>query len=138
MGIRAASMFERPQNDPVLKRFRAAVGEIYGDRVERVVLFGSRAHGDAQPESDYDVAVFLRDIADTDRAAGPRAKRHSTAQGEFARLVKDDPRFDTELRAFLPRAYNLKAIADYQTGPGSQVTVEQARGALQTGRICTI
>ena len=30
-------------NDPVLTRFRATVKEIYGDRVERVVLFGSRA-----------------------------------------------------------------------------------------------
>ena len=42
-------------------------------------------------------------------------KRHSTMRGEFARLVKDDPRFDTELRAFLPRTYNLKAIADRPT-----------------------
>jgi hypothetical protein len=48
---------------------------------------------------------------------GQLRKRHSTVQGEFARLVKDDPRIDTELRAFLPRTYNLKAIADYQTGP---------------------
>jgi hypothetical protein len=31
------------------------------------------------------------------------------------------------LRAFLPRTYNLKAIADYLTGPDSQVTVEQAQ-----------
>ena len=30
-------------HDPVLTRFRATVKEIYGDRVERVVLFGSRA-----------------------------------------------------------------------------------------------
>jgi uncharacterized protein len=57
-------MTETSQNDPVLKRFRAAVSEIYGDQVERVVLFGSRARGDAQPESDYDVAVFLRDMTD--------------------------------------------------------------------------
>ena len=28
-------------DDPVLKRFRAALDELYGDRVERVVLFGS-------------------------------------------------------------------------------------------------
>ena len=52
---------DKPQNDPVLKRFRAAVSEIYGERVERVVLFGSRARGDAKPDSDYDVAVFIRD-----------------------------------------------------------------------------
>jgi predicted nucleotidyltransferase len=51
-------------NDPILERFRAAVTEIYGDRLERVVLFGSRARGDAEPDSDYDVAVFLRDMPD--------------------------------------------------------------------------
>jgi predicted nucleotidyltransferase len=28
------------------------------------VLFGSRAHGDAGEDSDYDVAVFLRDLTD--------------------------------------------------------------------------
>jgi predicted nucleotidyltransferase len=50
--------------DPVLIRFREALARIYGDRLERVVLFGSRARGDARPESDYDVAVFLRDLAD--------------------------------------------------------------------------
>lgn len=50
--------------DPILRRFRAAVTEIYGDRLERVVLYGSRARGDADPDSDYDVAVFLRDMPD--------------------------------------------------------------------------
>jgi uncharacterized protein len=54
----------RPAVDPILKRFHAAVTEIYGDRVARVVLFGSRARGDAGPDSDYDVAVFLRDLPD--------------------------------------------------------------------------
>ena len=57
-------MTEKPLNDPVLTRFRAAVTEIYGDRVERVVLFGSRARGDAKPDSDYDIAVFLRGMTD--------------------------------------------------------------------------
>lgn len=50
--------------DPVLKRFRAALDALYGDRIERVVLFGSRARGDATEDSDYDVAVFLRGFAD--------------------------------------------------------------------------
>jgi uncharacterized protein len=51
-------------DDPVLMRFRTALNEIYGDRIERVVLFGSRARGDAGKDSDYDVAVFLRDMSD--------------------------------------------------------------------------
>ncbi len=56
-------MTTKPQDNPVLKRFRTAVTEIYGDRVERVVLYGSRARGDAREDSDYDVAVSLRDYA---------------------------------------------------------------------------
>jgi predicted nucleotidyltransferase len=47
--------------DPVLTRFRTALEALYGERLERVVLFGSRARGDAQRDSDYDIAIFLRD-----------------------------------------------------------------------------
>jgi predicted nucleotidyltransferase len=49
-------------DDPILKRFRAALDELYGDRIERVVLYGSRARGDHRDDSDYDVAVFLDDL----------------------------------------------------------------------------
>lgn len=51
-------------DDPILKRFRAALDELYGGRIERVVLFGSRARGDAREDSDYDIAVFLKDLTD--------------------------------------------------------------------------
>jgi predicted nucleotidyltransferase len=57
-------MVVRPCDDPVLKHLRAALDEMYGERIERVVLFGSRARGDAHEDSDYDVAVFLRDMTD--------------------------------------------------------------------------
>ena len=49
-------------DDPIVSRFRAALDEVYGERIERVVLFGSRARGDARPDSDYDVVVFLKDL----------------------------------------------------------------------------
>ncbi|MGP0061883.1 MAG: nucleotidyltransferase domain-containing protein [Beijerinckiaceae bacterium] len=65
-------------NDPILSRFRAALGELYGDQIERVVLFGSRARGEAHAESDYDVAVFLKELPDRwselDRLADLRVK----------------------------------------------------------------
>jgi predicted nucleotidyltransferase len=48
-------------DDPVLVHFRQALGEAYGSKLERVVLFGSRARGDARPDSDYDISVFIRE-----------------------------------------------------------------------------
>ena len=52
-------MSATPTDDPVLARFRQALDKVYGDKIERVVLFGSRARGDARPGSDDDIAVFL-------------------------------------------------------------------------------
>lgn len=57
-------MCAAPADDPILTRFRAALGRLYGDRIERVVLFGSRARDEAREDSDYDVAVFLKGFAD--------------------------------------------------------------------------
>jgi predicted nucleotidyltransferase len=48
--------------DPILRSFHHALLELYGPTLDRVVLFGSRARGDAKEDSDYDVAVFLKDI----------------------------------------------------------------------------
>ena len=49
-------------NDPVISKFRAALGKAYGPRLERAVLYGRRARGDAKPGSDYDIAVFLKNM----------------------------------------------------------------------------
>ncbi len=57
----------------ILGRFRNAVDERLGARVERIVLFGSRARGDFRDDSDYDVAVFLRDMGDLWDELGPLA-----------------------------------------------------------------
>ena len=57
---------------------------------------------------------------------------HGGVQGEFGRLTKDEPRCDRDLRKFLGRTYNLKAIADYGTGPDSEVTSEEAQEAIET------
>jgi predicted nucleotidyltransferase len=53
-----------PAPDPVLARYRAALDAMYGDNIARVVLFGSRARGDAHADSDYDIAVFLKSLPD--------------------------------------------------------------------------
>jgi hypothetical protein len=57
-------------------------------------------------------------------------RRHT----EFLRLTKDDLRLAPDLRIFLSQGYNLKAVADYETGPGSKVSTELARSTIETGR----
>ncbi len=39
---------------------RRRLAEIYGDRIVRVILYGSQARGDAHADSDVDVLVVLR------------------------------------------------------------------------------
>lgn len=71
-------MLQQLQNDPILARFKGVMDEIYGNRLERVVLFGSRARNEAREDSDYDVAVFLNSVpdrlAELDRLAAIRVQ----------------------------------------------------------------
>lgn len=91
-----------PPEDPILKRIRAELYTLYGDRIERLVLFGSRARGEQRPCSDYDITVFLYDL--TDRWS------------EFHRLA--DLRSDllVETGAFL-EARPFRAGAHYERTP---------------------
>jgi len=65
---------------------------------------------------------------------GRSPKTHNGVQTQFARLVRDEPTITSEVRAFLGRAYTLKAIADYETGPGAKVTPTQATEAIAAAR----
>jgi uncharacterized protein (UPF0332 family) len=65
---------------------------------------------------------------------GKTVKSHRGVQYELGRLTKDEPHFDVELRAFLGRTYNLKAIADYEIGPGSEVSPERAAEAIAASK----
>jgi hypothetical protein len=51
------AMDDQISSAPILSRFRAALTDSYGDRLERGVLFGS--HG-LSARSDYDIAAFIR------------------------------------------------------------------------------
>ena len=48
------------QLDTILQEFRRGLEQIYGSRLVRVVLFGSQARDEAEPDSDIDVMLVLR------------------------------------------------------------------------------
>lgn len=84
--------------DPVLVRFRAALDALYGPRLDRVVLFGSRARGDAGADSDYDVAVFLQGPVELWEELG-RLSRVTTG-------ILDDTSALISAKPFLARLYD--------------------------------
>jgi len=48
------------QIEPILKEFKRQITELYGQRLKKVVLYGSYARGQANDEhSDIDLAVVL-------------------------------------------------------------------------------
>lgn len=48
--------------DTVLKELKASLTGLLGERLERLVLFGSRARGDYDSGSDIDIAVVVRGL----------------------------------------------------------------------------
>jgi uncharacterized protein (UPF0332 family) len=49
---------------------------------------------------------------------GRVAKTHDGVSSQFNLLTRGDARLDTQLHGFLARAYNLKAVADYENRAG--------------------
>ena len=47
-------------DDPVLRAFLAHLGAARG-RIQRIILFGSRARGDEKPFSDYDLLLVVHE-----------------------------------------------------------------------------
>jgi len=49
-----------PDIAPLLAELKVRLQEFYGERLVKLVLFGSRARGDYEPESDIDVLAVFR------------------------------------------------------------------------------
>jgi hypothetical protein len=116
----------------VLARFRHAVNATHGSRIERVVLFGSRARGEAPP-----IASDRRSCRKSVRTgescdAGNIAKIHRGPRAQFARLAKGETRIDQAMVPFLGQGYELKFLADYGTGSETDISVATASAAVAT------
>jgi predicted nucleotidyltransferase len=53
-----------PKIRDILRQLREGLAEMYGERLRGLVLFGSWARGDAEEDSDIDVAVVLAECGD--------------------------------------------------------------------------
>ena len=62
----------------------------------------------------------------TDKAT----KTHKGAHTQFAHLARDEPSIDEDMRSFLPRTYDMKAICDYELGPDAVIPFELAAAAV--------
>jgi len=65
-----------------------------------------------------------------DRTGRP-AKTHHGLNAEFNRLANAETGLDRDLRRALPQVYNLKAVADYETGADAVIPVARASDALE-------
>lgn len=62
---------------------------------------------------------------------GKDAKTHRGVHVQFARLTRNEPAIDEQLRRFLPRSYDLKAVSDYGVGADDGVPTAQAALAIE-------
>jgi predicted nucleotidyltransferase len=89
-------------NDPVLRRIRKGLADLFGTRLAGVVLYGSRARGDNHPDSDFDLLVLLE---------GPIDREHE--RWRLAELATDIGLETNELPSFLldtPDALSRRTI----------------------------
>jgi len=59
----ASAETERTHVDPVIQALGPRLREAIGNRLDALWLFGSRARGDARPDSDYDLLVVVDEVS---------------------------------------------------------------------------
>jgi predicted nucleotidyltransferase len=85
------------RTDPVLHFFKEAVTGALGSNLRQIVLFGSRARGDAKAGSDYDLLVVVDKVSpqtvdDLDDIAGKALVDHGVVVSAFPIAEEDRAR----------------------------------------------
>lgn len=80
-----------PALQPLLAWLRQRLTDLYGGRLERLVLYGSHARGDARPGSDVDIALVLAGSVDAADEVDRTADVVADAVLGFGRFVSIYP-----------------------------------------------
>lgn len=51
----------KQQLQAILSQTRQGLEQIYGPRLDRIILYGSQARGDAEEDSDIDILIVLKE-----------------------------------------------------------------------------
>ncbi len=86
---------EQSVADEAVRALRAALG----DRLVAVVLFGSRARGDARPESDWDLLVLADDLPENvhERRLLLKQRLPASYRGGLSLLIRTPAEFESRL-----------------------------------------
>ena len=90
----------RPRADiaPLLRELKGALDELYGERLARLVLYGSFARGDATDVSDIDVLVVLRGEVDKMREIDQLVDHTYPMLLKYGELISAHPVSEWEYR----------------------------------------
>lgn len=96
----------------VLKKVRSAAQQLYGDKLNRIILYGSYARGDHTDESDIDIMIVLDcESGEIKKLRGITAEMASDISLEaevfLSILLRDKKYFETN-RNLLPFYQNIE------------------------------
>lgn len=84
-------MSARDDIQPLLADVKAGLEDLYGDRLDRVILYGSYARGDVHEESDVDLLVVLDGPVDSSREIRRMGDVCFTIGLDHERLISSHP-----------------------------------------------
>jgi predicted nucleotidyltransferase len=91
------------QETQVLRRVREAVRAVEADA--QVILYGSRARGDARPDSDWDILVLVHGPVDRERRSSVRRQVYRVERevGQvLTTMVRSREDWDSDLHRVTP------------------------------------